>query len=81
MAAHRLRVFFGPDEDASTMETPREPTSDRVTVPLGEILPLLADALRNGRTWLGDFRDDELTLSSDLYQTLRAYQHYRRPSA
>jgi hypothetical protein len=52
-----------------------------VTVPLGEIFPLLADAVRSERTWLRDFSDDEITISSDLYEVILAYQHYRRPSA
>ena len=53
----------------------------RFRVPLGEILPLLADAVRNERTWLRDFEDDQVTISTDLYEVILAYQHYRRPSA
>ncbi|OHB78267.1 MAG: hypothetical protein A2W31_04675 [Planctomycetes bacterium RBG_16_64_10] len=52
-----------------------------VTLPVGEILPLLADAVHSRRTWLRDFADDDLTISTDLYEVLLAYQHYRRPSA
>jgi hypothetical protein len=52
-----------------------------VTVPLGEIVGLLADAVQSKRTWLGDFQDDEVTISVDLYEVILAYQHYRRPSA
>jgi hypothetical protein len=52
-----------------------------VTVPLVEVLPLLADAVRSERTWLQDFAEDEITVSMDLYEVLLAYQHYRRPSA
>ena len=29
----------------------------------------------------GDFTDDEITISADLYEVLLAYQYYRRPSA
>ena len=81
MAAHRLRVYFGPDDYPSSIEATAEPARNKVTAPLGEILPMLADAIRNGRAWLNDFRDDEVTLSGDLYQTLRAYERYHRPSA
>ena len=42
---------------------------------------LLADAVRNQRTWLTDFDDDPVTISTDLYEVILAYQHYRRPSA
>jgi len=54
---------------------------DTVSVPLAEIFPLLADAVRSERTWLRDFEDDEITISTDLYEVILAYQHYRRPSA
>jgi hypothetical protein len=44
-------------------------------------MPLLADAVNNQRTWVGDFADDEITISTDLYEVLLAYQYYQRPSA
>ncbi|MAT72940.1 MAG: hypothetical protein CMJ58_25950 [Planctomycetaceae bacterium] len=53
----------------------------KVTVPLGEVLPLLADAANSKRTWLEDFENDEVTITTDLYEVLLAYQYYRRPSA
>ncbi len=75
----RLRVFFGPEtQDVTTIESDRR---NRVTVELSELFPLLADAVQSERTWLRDFEDDEITISSDLYEVLLAYQHYRRPSA
>ena len=49
-------------------------------MPLGEVLPLLMDAVKNRRQWVGDFFDDEITISSDLYEVLLAYQHFRRPA-
>ena len=65
-----------------------EPVSDvevldveGVRVTLGEILPLLADAVASNRTWLSDFADDEITISSDLHDVLQAYRHFRRPGA
>ncbi len=78
MSAIPLRVFYGPTEDGDTACLPADKT---VTVPLGEILPLLADAFQNRRTWLSDFEDDAVTLSADLYEVALAYQHHRRPSA
>jgi len=41
----------------------------------------LMDAVHSGRTWLRDFEDDEVTISTDLYEVILAYQHFRRPSA
>jgi len=48
---------------------------------LSEVFPLLAEAVRSERTWLRDFKHDEITISTDLYEVLRAYQFCCRPSA
>ena len=57
------------------------PMRESVTLPLGDVLPLLLDAARSRRQWVDDFADDQITISSDLYEVLLAYQHFRRPSA
>jgi hypothetical protein len=78
----RLRVYYGPPSEAPVNTVSRgHGKKDVVTVPLGEILPMLADAVASDRTWLRDFNSDEVTISSDLYEVILAYQHYRRPSA
>ena len=79
MARNRLRVYYGPEE----VLTEEQPSAARqmVTVPVSEVLPLLLEASRTKRAWLRDFEDDEMTISSDLYEVLLAYQHFRRPSA
>jgi len=59
----------------------RTATRDSVTVRLGDIARLLADAVYSDRTWLYDFQDDEITLSADLYEVMQAYRYFRRPSA
>ena len=77
-----LRIYYGPQEDTAGMQV--ADTSDprqTVTVSLGEILPLLTDAIQSDRTWLRDFENDEVTISMDLYEVILAYQFYRRPSA
>jgi hypothetical protein len=79
MAQNRLRVYYGPDEAAAAPAT--IPIRDSVQLPLGEVLPLLLDAVRGGRAWVDDFSDDEISISSDLYEVLLAYRHFRRPSA
>ncbi len=80
MRTTALRVYYGPSDDAAPATTPN-PARETITVPLGEIAPLLADAVQSERTWLGDFADDEVTISTDLYEVILAYQHFRRPSA
>lgn len=75
-----LRIYSGPEETA-TATVAKECHRHQVTVPLMEVLPLLADAVNAERTWLRDFSGDEISISMDLYEVLLAYQHYRRPSA
>jgi hypothetical protein len=81
MVRSQLRVYYGPTADAQAAAAESEPSHDTVTVPAGDIFPLLADAVRSDRTWLDDFANDEITISTDLYEVILAYQHYRRPSA
>ena len=82
MSASRLRVYHGPEELADRgVSAETIPLHNTVTMPLGEVLPLLMDAVKNRRQWVGDFFDDDITISSDLYEVLLAYQHFRRPSA
>ncbi len=81
MRSNHLRVYYGPLEESTTVHVADGKIRDTVNVPLTEVLPLLADAVRSDRTWLRDFADDEVNISMDLYEVLLAYQHYRRPSA
>jgi hypothetical protein len=79
MARSQLRVYYGPEGCATVAKAPAE--DNQVRVPLGEIFPLLADAVRSQRTWLRDFENEEIAISADLYEVILAYQHCRRPSA
>lgn len=82
MALRKLRIYTGPETIPQSTTRLAEPAdSNRVRVTLGEILPLLADAAATNRTWLSDFADDEITISSDLQDVLEAYRHFRRPGA
>lgn len=86
--AHQLRIYRGPNEnrrgssdDALDARPAQAIDPNQITVSVGEVLPLLADALASRRTWLRDFEDDDITISADLYEVLMAYRHFRRPSA
>jgi hypothetical protein len=81
MAQPRLRIYYGPSEDTTTQTLNAPPAPNQVSVPLRDVFPVLADAIRSDATWLRDFADDEISLSTDLYEVILAYQHYRRPSA
>lgn len=78
MARSQLRVYYGPD---SAVDSETKSKAATVTLPLGDVLPMLVDAARHQRAWLGDFLQDEITITADLYEIILAYQHYRRPSA
>ena len=71
MAAH-LRVY----PTSREMPTPSE-QEPSVRVSLGELLPLVALAHRKNYVWLQDFLDDEVAVSSDLYEVLRAFRCHR----
>jgi len=81
MAHTRLRLYQEPQEDGAELDRPSLPIRQQVTVSLSEVLPLLADAAQGERMWLRDFDDDPISISTDLYEMLLAYQHFRRPSA
>ena len=81
MARRRLRVYTGPVIEQHSVSM-LEPTGEKsVRIALGDVLPLLADAVVSNRTWLSDFKDDEISISSDLHDVLQAYRHFRRPGA
>ena len=74
MAAY-LRVYPLPKEAEDHDGQP--PT---VRVSLGDLLPLVALAHRHNYLWLQDFLDDEVVITADLYEVLRAFR-CNRPSA
>jgi len=80
MVRSALRVYYGPEEQTAARNAVAA-GPETVTVSLNEILPLLADAANSRRTWVQDFADDPVTITTDLYEIILAYQHYRRPVA
>lgn len=60
---------------------PQSPVQPEVTVKLGDILPILADALAHDRAWLADFSKDPIKISRDLQEVLLAYKAFRRSAA
>ena len=69
----RLRLFTG--ETGRSMLAPPQ-----VSVRLGDVTRALRDAIRKDRAWVDDFEDDEVQISTDLYEVISAYMHLR-PSA
>ena len=71
----QLRVYRGAAEKSS--DDVQQPS---VRVSLSELLPIIAVAKRHNYLWLQDFLDDEVRITPDLYDVLRAFNSYR-PSA
>lgn len=74
MATARLRLFPHPEEDHDDENSPSIP------IRLSDLYPLLAQAYRDNYVWLRDFEDDQLLVSNDLYEVVRAFSNCR-PSA
>ena len=74
MATARLRVFPHPEEEPDQDDVPSIP------IKLSDLYPLLAQAYRDDYIWLRDFEEDELLVSNDLYEVVRAFSNCR-PSA
>ena len=82
MSRPQLSLYTGPADDSSTIAVDEcKENPETISVSLADVLPLLVDAVQSNRTWLRDFANDEITISTDLYEVILAYQHYRRPSA
>ena len=82
MINDRFRIYYGPQEGRQASVLDAETTSQStVSVSASEVFGMLADAIQSNRAWLRDFENDEVTISTDLYEVLLAYQHVRRPSA
>jgi hypothetical protein len=56
------------------------PTAPAVPIRLADLYPLLAQAYRDNYVWLRDFEEDELLVSNDLFEVVRAFADCR-PSA
>jgi hypothetical protein len=68
----QLKLYTGENESSTAVAEPE------VSMTLGEISEILADAVRTKRAWLLDFEDDRLQVSADLYEVLAAYWNMRR---
>lgn len=74
--AAQLRLY--PRSLDSVQEKRQKPD---VRVSLRDLLPLITVAKRHNYLWLEDFLGDEVRITPDLYEVLRAFSNVRRPSA
>lgn len=73
--AAQLRVY------SESRETTCEAPDPSIRISLSELLPLVTIARRHNYLWLQDFLNDEVCVTPDLYEVLRAFSASRRPSA
>lgn len=82
MNSPQLRIYRDPEGQTGSATLDQEkPPREMVSLRLGEILPLLGEAVLSERTWLEDFVDDEISVPQNLYEVVLAYRFYRRPTA
>lgn len=74
MRAARLRIYPRADggEDGAG--------GSAVPIRLVDLYPVLAEAYRDNYIWLQDFEDDQILVSHDLFEVVRAFSGCR-PSA
>lgn len=53
----------------------------RVAVSVGDLMPILAEAWESRKAWLGDFQQDRVIVSQDLYEVLLAYKRLNKSAA
>ena len=75
MATARLRLFPRPED--SEFDDSNHPS---VPIRLVDLYPLLARAYQDNYVWLRDFEEDQILVSNDLFEVVRAFSD-SRPSA
>ena len=75
MATAKLRLFPYPDDYVED-----EDHAPAIPIKLADLYPLLAQAYRDNYVWLRDFEHDQLLVSPDLFEIVRAFADCR-PSA
>ena len=77
MGTCHLRIFPYTDEEHIEQSQGQEAT---VSMRFGDLFPLLAEALSDDYAWLRDFEDDEIKVTPDLYDVIRAFADLRSPA-
>lgn len=73
----RFRIVPEADAQDRISAPKRNASPEMISVPLGEILEPLTEAIRTNRTFLRDFSEDEIRIPADLFDVLTTYQRLR----
>lgn len=72
MSVNRLRVY--PPQEEAPKPSAQAPN---VSIRLVDLYPLLAQAYQDNYLWLRDFEEDEVLVSADLFEVVRAFSNGR----
>jgi hypothetical protein len=54
------------------------PSESLRAIPFGQLLPMIREAISQQSTWIGDFEDEEIRVSQDLYDVIEAFQSFHQ---
>ena len=73
-----LRLYYGPDDNRSVPLSQIRDADTTVEMPLHVLFETMTDATVRGLAWTEDFREEKVTVSTDLYEVISAYQNMRK---
>jgi len=47
-----------------------------VSINFGSLLPMLEEAITSRRLWIRDFADEEIRVSTDLFDVIQAFRYF-----
>ena len=53
-----------------------EDESGQISINFGNLLPMLEEAITSRRMWVKDFADEEIRVSSDLFDVIQAFRYF-----
>lgn len=52
------------------------PDARHVSINFGSLLPMLEEAITSRRLWIRDFADEEIRVSTDLFDVIQAFRYF-----
>lgn len=77
MTNDHLRVYYGPDDDRG-LPLSQVKTNGSVEIPLKTLFETMTEATVQGLVWTEDFRDEKVSISTDLYEVIFAYRQMKK---
>lgn len=77
MANDHLRVYYGPDDDRG-LPLSQVKAGGKVDISLSELFETMTDATIQGLVWTEDFREEKVSISTDLFEVISAYRRMKK---